>query len=97
MSLCGERQTLTHLFVTCSEARLFWSLLTNCWSSKNGGRMTLHKNEIIYSVTDYFARHLGLNTMFKPTLDYNQILFIFRFKKRRRVLFRYLLSDFEQN
>ena len=25
--LCGERQTLTHLFVTCSEARLFWPLL----------------------------------------------------------------------
>ena len=26
--LCGERHTLTHLFVTCSEAQLFWSLFT---------------------------------------------------------------------
>ena len=48
--LCGERQTLTHLFVTCSEARLFWSLFTNWLSSKNGDRITLDKNEIIYGV-----------------------------------------------
>ena len=27
--LCGERQTLTHLFVTCSKAWLFWSLSAN--------------------------------------------------------------------
>jgi len=59
--LCGERQTLTHLFVTCSEARHFWSLFTNWWSSKNGDRITLNKNEIIYGMTDNFARHLGLN------------------------------------
>ena len=59
--LCGERQTLTQLFVTCSEARLFWSLFINWWSSKNGYRITLDKNEIIYGVTDNFARHLGLN------------------------------------
>jgi len=59
--LCGERQTLTHLFVTCSEARLVWSLFTNWWGSKNRGRITLDKNEIIYGVTDNFARHLGLN------------------------------------
>jgi len=61
--LCGERQTLTHLFVTCLEARLFWSLFTNWWSSKNGDtrRMTLDKNEIIYGMTDNFAHHLNLN------------------------------------
>jgi len=58
---CGERQMLTHLFVTCSEAQHFWSLFTNWWSSKNGDRITLDKNEIIYGVTDNFARHLGLN------------------------------------
>jgi len=59
--LCGERQTLTHLFVACSEARLFWSLFTNWWSSKNGNRITLDENEITYGVTDNFACHLGLN------------------------------------
>ena len=59
--LCGERQTLIHLFVTCSEARLFWSLFTNWWNSKNEDTITIAKNEIIYGVTDNFARHLGLN------------------------------------
>jgi len=34
---------------------------TNWWSSQNGGRIPLDKNEIIYGVTDNFARHLGLN------------------------------------
>ena len=51
--LCGERQTLTHLFVTCSEARLVWSLFTNWWGSKNRGRITLDKNEIIYGIIEY--------------------------------------------
>ena len=48
-------------FVTCSEARLFWSLFTNWWNSKNGDTITIDKNEIIYGVTDNFARPLGLN------------------------------------
>jgi len=59
--LCVERQMLTHLFVTCSEAQHFWSLFTNWWRSKNGDRITLDKNEIIYGATDNFARHLSLN------------------------------------
>lgn len=59
--LCGERQTLIHLFVTCSEAWLFWSLFTNWWNSKNGDTITINKNEIIYGVIDNFACHLGLN------------------------------------
>ena len=58
---CGERQTLTHLFVTCSEVRLFWSRFTNWWNSKTGDTITLDKNEIVYGVTDNFARHLDLN------------------------------------
>ena len=45
--LCVERQTLIHLFVTCSEARLFWSLFTNWWNSKNEDTITIDKNEII--------------------------------------------------
>ena len=40
---------------------VLWSLFTNWWTSKNGDRITLDKNEIIYGVTDNFARHLGLN------------------------------------
>ena len=68
--LCEERQTLTHLFVTWSEARFFWSLFTYWWSSKNGERITLDKNEIIYGVTDNFARHLGLNLCMIIAKDY---------------------------
>ena len=59
--LCGKRQTLIHLFVTCSKARLFWSLFSNWWNSKNGDTITIDKNEIIYGVTDNFAHYLGLN------------------------------------
>ena len=59
--LCGERQALIHLFVTCPEARLFWSLFTNWWNSKNGDTIAIDKNEIIYGVINNFARHLGLN------------------------------------
>ena len=33
--LCGERQTLIHLFVTSSKARLFWSLFPNWCPAKN--------------------------------------------------------------
>ena len=59
--LCGERQTLIHLFVTCSKAQLFWSLFSNWWNSKNGDTITINKNEIRYGVTDNFALYLGLN------------------------------------
>ena len=45
---------LIHLFVTCSKARL-----SNWWNSKNGERITIDKNEIIYGMTDNFACHLG--------------------------------------
>lgn len=34
IQLCGKRQSLTHLFVTCSGARLFGSLFTNWWNFK---------------------------------------------------------------
>ena len=33
----------------------------NWWNSKNGDTNTIAKNEIIYGVTDNFARYLGLN------------------------------------
>ena len=40
--LCDERQTLTHLFVTCSKAQLhlFWSLFVDWWNSRKGDTMT---------------------------------------------------------
>jgi len=90
--LCGERQTLTHHFVTCSEGRRFSSLFTNWWSSKNGGRITLGKNEI----NIWRDRQLRSSSWLKPLLDYNQILFIYCLEKRRRVLFRCVLSDFDK-
>ena len=40
---------------------LFWSRFTNWWNPKTRDKITLIKNEIIYGVTDNFARHLGLN------------------------------------
>ena len=59
--LSGERQTLIHPFGTCSKARFFWSLFSNWWNSKNGDTITIDRNEIIYGVTDNFARYPGLN------------------------------------
>jgi len=46
--LCGDRPTLIHLFVNCSEAWLFWSLFTNWWYSKNGDTITMDQNENEY-------------------------------------------------
>ena len=91
--LCGERQTLIHLFVSCSKARLFWSLFSNWWNSKNRDTITIDKNEIIYGMTDNFARHLGLNLCM---IIAKYCLYIVHcFKKRRRVLFQCLLSIFD--
>ena len=59
--LCGERQTLNHLCVTCSKVQLFWSLFGNWWNSRNGDTINLHENDIIYGMTDNFTRPLGLN------------------------------------
>ena len=61
--LCGEIQTLTDpfFFVTCSKARLFRSLSINWCNFQNGDTINLDENEMIYGVTDNFARRLGLN------------------------------------
>ena len=39
--LCGERQTLIHIFVTCPEALIFLSRFTNWWNSKTGEKRSL--------------------------------------------------------
>ena len=53
--LCGQRQMLTHLFVTWSEAQFFGlSLLIGGtivrWNSKSGDTNNIHKNEAINGV-----------------------------------------------
>ena len=60
---CVEKDKRQSIFLlpVLSEARLFWSLFTNWWNSKNGDTITLDKNERIYGVADNFAPNLGLN------------------------------------
>ena len=50
--LCGERQTITHLFVTCPSVQVFWADFEQWWNNKNNDSIKLSKNEILYGVTD---------------------------------------------
>ena len=59
--LCSERQTLAHLFASCSKVKSFWSHFTNWWNFKNSESITLDENMIIYGVANDFSRRLGLN------------------------------------
>jgi len=82
--LCGERQTLTHLFVTAVlKLGFFLSLFSNWWSSIKGDRI----RQIL---------ELRLPSWLKPLHDYSQMLSIYSLKKRRRVLFRCFLSDVDK-
>ena len=33
--LCEQKQTLTHLFISCSHAQTFWTKFTHWWNTKN--------------------------------------------------------------
>ena len=59
--LCKERETLTHLFVTCPIVQIFWSCFVNWWNSKSQDEINLDENDIIYGVTTNFPLRLGLN------------------------------------
>ena len=60
-SLCGERQTITHLFVTCPNVQVFWVDFELWWNNKNNYSIKLSKNEILYGVTEKLPLRLGLN------------------------------------
>ena len=39
--LCAEKQTITHLFVTCPNAQLFWTHFSVWWREKNNSEISL--------------------------------------------------------
>ena len=59
--LCEQKQTLNHLFVSCSYVKSFWTKFTNWWNSKNDDTIELNVVNIIYGFTNNFALQLGLN------------------------------------
>ena len=48
--LCNDRQTLTHLFVTCPNVQIFWASFIQCWNNKNSNVATLAKDQILNGV-----------------------------------------------
>jgi len=70
----------------------FGLFLLNWWSSKNGDRITVDKNEIIQGVTDDFARHLGLNLRMIIANYYSYSAS----RKKEEFLFRCFRSDVDK-
>ena len=59
--LCEQKQTLTHLFVSCPFVKSFWTEFTNWWNTKNDDSIELNEENIIYGFTNNIALQLGLN------------------------------------
>ena len=59
--LCAEKQTITHLFVTCPNVQQFWTHFTDWWFRKNNIVITLSEAPILYGITDTMPQCLGLN------------------------------------
>ena len=77
--LCTEKQTLKHLFVTCSHVHSFWTEFTNWWNTNNTEAITLSETEIIYGFTDRLTLRLGLNLC---VILAQYILHLYCFKER---------------
>ena len=59
--LCDQKQTLQHLFVSCSDVQAFWQSFSNWWNVKNDDSIDLNDKTIIYGFTNNFSQQLGLN------------------------------------
>ena len=59
--LCAEKQTITHLFVTCPNAQLFWTHFSVWWREKNNIEISLSEAQTLYGITDTVPQCLGLN------------------------------------
>ena len=59
--LSEQKQTLTHLFVSCSHAQTFLTKFTHWWNTKNDDFIKLNEENIIYGFTNNSALQLGLN------------------------------------
>ena len=59
--LCEQKQTLTHLFISCSFVKNFWTEFTNWWITRNDDSIELNEENIIYGFTNSIALQLGLN------------------------------------
>ena len=51
-NLCHEKQTITHLFVTCPNTQLFWIHFTDWWYETNNNEITLSEVQTLYGITD---------------------------------------------
>ena len=47
--LCGERQTLEHLFVECRHVHSFWNIFASWWNSCNLPKVALTNKAKIYT------------------------------------------------
>ena len=59
--LCAEKQTITHLFVTCPNSQLFWTHFSVWWREKNNIEISLSEAQTLYGITDTVPQCLGLN------------------------------------
>ena len=50
--LCTEKQTLIHLFATCSHVMSFWTHFNDWWNEKHQEVLTLLETNIIFSFTN---------------------------------------------
>ena len=59
--LCADKQTITHLFVTCPNTQLFWTHFSVWWREKNNIEISLSEAQTLYGITDTVPQCLGLN------------------------------------
>ena len=59
--LCDQKQTLSHLFVSCPNVQTFWQSFSRWWNVKNDDFIVLNEETIIYGFTNDFSQERGLN------------------------------------
>ena len=59
--LCDQKQTIDHLFVSCSDMQILWQSFSRWWNVENDDFMVLRDETIIYGFTNDFGQQLGLN------------------------------------
>ena len=80
--LCAEKQTITHLFVTCPNAQLFWTHFSVWWREKNNIEISLSEAQTLYGITDTVPQCLGLNLCLIIAKYY-----IYTASKMRKIIF----------
>ena len=85
--LCAEKQTITHLFVTCPNVQLFWTVYWLVVQKKQ------YCNHALWSTnTLRHHRHRASVSRFKRLYNNCKILYLHRFKKWGRLFLRRFLG-----